>query len=108
MADPRDADLTAPGSFEWDSEKDRINRAKHGIGFDAAIEIFQRQILLRRSDRNQEERWTALGETDNRLSVMVFTWRGDAIRIISARRARKNEERDYRNATFERPPGSQD
>jgi len=84
--------------FEWDEAKNESNRAKHDIDFDDAIEIFHSRILLRRSDRNNEERWTALGDTGDRLIVVVFTRRAEVIRIISARRARKNEEREYRNA----------
>jgi hypothetical protein len=44
------------------------------------------------------KRWTALGEMGDRLIVVVFTWRAEVIRVISARRARKNEEAEYRNA----------
>ncbi|OYU91778.1 MAG: hypothetical protein CFE29_02645 [Bradyrhizobiaceae bacterium PARB1] len=83
--------------FDWDEEKNAINRAKHGIDFEDASELFFRPIILRRSDRKNEERWTALGPLENRLIVVVFTWRDRTIRIISARRARKNEEREYRN-----------
>jgi uncharacterized protein len=90
--------------FEWDEAKNEINRAKHEIDFDNAIEVFHGQILLRQSDRNNEERWTALGDTGDRLIVVVFTRREEVIRIISARRARKNEEREYRNAKMGRAP----
>ena len=103
-----DLDFLSPASFEWDDQKCKLNRAKHGIDFDNAIEIFQEPIILRRSDRNNEERWTALGYSDDRLIVVVFTRRADIIRIISARRARKNEEREYRNAKMGRPPQGQD
>jgi uncharacterized DUF497 family protein len=94
--------------FEWDNQKRELNLAKHGIDFDSAIEVFYGPIILRRSDRNNEERWTALGYSDDRLVVVVFTRRADVIRIISARRARKNEEREYRNAKVGRPPQGQD
>jgi uncharacterized protein len=98
------SDFPAPASFDWDERKNLLNFAKHGIDFDDAIEIFYRQITLRRSDRNNEERWIAVGLSENRLIAVVFTRRADVIRIISARRARKNEERDYRNAKVGRPP----
>jgi uncharacterized protein len=81
--------------FEWDEEKAASNRRKHGIDFDEAVEIFYGSSLLRRSDRNAEERWLAIGETEGRVVTVVFTWRGDTLRIISARRARKNEKRAY-------------
>ncbi|MEO6784056.1 MAG: BrnT family toxin [Bradyrhizobium sp.] len=65
-------------------------------------------MILRRSDRNNEERWIAIGFLENRLIAVVFTRRADAFRIISARRARKNEESEYRNAKMGRPPQGQD
>lgn len=101
-------DFLSPASFEWDDQKRGLNLAKHGIDFDSAIEVFYGPIILRRSNRNNEERWTALGHSDNRLIVVVFTQRADVIRIISARRARKNEERAYRNAKMGRSPQGQD
>jgi hypothetical protein len=101
-------ELLEADDFEWDEAKNEINRAKHDIDFDNAIDVFHGPILLRRSDRNNEERWTALGYADDRLIVVVFTRREDVIRIISARRARKNEEREYRNAEMGRSPKGQD
>jgi uncharacterized protein len=106
--DGSDFEFLSPASFEWDDQKRELNLAKHGIDFDSAIEVFYGSIILRRSDRNNEERWTALGYSGNRLIVVVFTRRADVIRIISARRARKNEEREYRNAKMGRSPEGQD
>src|SRR5579872_5607742 len=100
--DGSEFEFLSPESFEWDDQKRELNLAKHGIDFDGAIEVFYGPMILRRSDRNREERWTALGYSDNRLIVVVFTRRVDAFRIISARRARKNEEREYRNAKMGR------
>jgi uncharacterized DUF497 family protein len=82
-------------AVEWNEEKAAVNRRKHGIDFEDAIEIFYGVSLVRRSDRNKEERWLAIGETEGRVVTIVFTWRGDTLRIISARRARKNEKRAY-------------
>ncbi len=90
--------------FEWDERKSELNRAKHGIDFEEAIEVFYGPIIARRSDRNDEKRWIAIGHSEGRLIAVVFTQRADVIRIISARRARKNEEREYRNAEMGRPP----
>jgi uncharacterized DUF497 family protein len=101
-------EFLVPASFEWDDQKRELNLAKHDIDFDGATEVFYGPIILRRSDRNNEERWTALGYSENRLIVVVFTRREDVIRIISARRARKNEESEYRNAEVGRPPEGQD
>jgi uncharacterized DUF497 family protein len=97
MAD-KDFEFLVADGFEWDEAKNQINRAKHDIDFHDAIDVFHGPILVRRSDRNNEERWTALGFSEDRLIVVVFTRRAEVVRIISARRARRNEEREYRNA----------
>lgn len=101
-------DLESSGGFDWDKRKSKSNLDKHGIDFDDAVEIFYGPIILRRSDRNNEERWIAIGFLENKLIAVVFTRRADAFRIISARRARKNEESEYRNAKMGRPPQGQD
>jgi uncharacterized protein len=94
--------------FDWDKRKSASNLVKHGIDFEEAIEVFHGPVILRRSDRNDEERWVAIGHSENRLIAVVFTRRTGVIRIISARRARKNEEIEYRNAQMGRPPQGQD
>lgn len=101
-------DLESINGFDWDERKSRSNLAKHGIDFDGAAEIFYGPVVLRRSDRNNEERWLAVGFSENRLIAVVFTRRADVIRIISARRARKNEESEYHNAKMGRPAQGQD
>ena len=106
--DGPDLEFLSPASFEWDDRKCELNLAKHGIDFDSAIEVFYGPIILRRSDRNNEERWIAIGSLEERLITVVFTRRADAIRIISARRARKNEEREYGDAKVGRSPEGQD
>jgi uncharacterized protein len=90
--------MEIPMGFEWDDGKNRHNIAKHNIDFDDAKEVFYRPVITRQTNRGNEERWIAIGYSENRLIAVVFTWRNDVIRIISARRARKNEEREYRNA----------
>lgn len=90
--------------FEWDLRKNSANFEKHRIDFGDAIEIFYGPIILRRSDRKSEERWVAIGSVNGKLTAVIFVRRGDVVRIISARRARKNEEREYRNAEMGRPP----
>jgi uncharacterized protein len=94
--------------FQWDAKKNASNLKKHGIDFDDAVEIFYQLHLLYRSDRNKEERWIAIGETHSRLIAVIFTWRGDEIRIISARHARKDEERAYRQETMGRTTKRED
>jgi uncharacterized DUF497 family protein len=66
MADEQDAGVPFENirGFEWDEEKAASNRRKHGIDFDEAVEIFYGRTLVRRSDRKNEERWLAIGETE--------------------------------------------
>ena len=47
--------------FDWDQRKSDSNLAKHGIDFEGAVEIFYGPIMLRRSNRNNEDRWIAIG-----------------------------------------------
>lgn len=92
-------------TYEWDKAKNRQNIAKHGIDFEGARWIFQRPILVRRDDRQdyREDRWIALGELDGVVIVMVFTRRGDRIRIISVRKANRNERKVYQERTRQQP-----
>jgi uncharacterized DUF497 family protein len=95
-------------AVEWDPRKAASSRRKHGIDFDEAIEVFYGPNLVRRSDRNKEERWLAIGESEGRVIAVAFTWREDTLRIISARRARINEKRAYRQKKMGRAAEGQD
>jgi uncharacterized protein len=103
-----DFEFLAPTGFEWDDVKSDANLVKHGISFDEASEIFYRPIIIRKSTRNDEERWLAIGISHDRLMSVIFTRRSDLIRIISARHPRPDEKRAYRNAKMGRPPEGQD
>lgn len=94
--------------FAWDEEKGQANLIKHGIAFEEASEIFYGPIVVWRSNRNNEERWVAVGESHGRVVSVIFTRRNDLIRIISARHPRQNEERAYRNAKMGRPSEGKD
>jgi uncharacterized DUF497 family protein len=107
MADERITELVLR-TFDWDEQKNELNRVKHGIDFDDAIEIFYGPIILRRSDRNHEERWLAIGKSHDRIISVIFTHRSELIRIISARHPRRNEERAYHNASMGRSAQGQD
>lgn len=91
--------MKAPAGFEWDDAKNRRNIEKHGIDFDDVIEVFDEPLLLSRSDRNNEERWIAIGKSNGHIVAVIFTRRNDVIRIISARAARKNEKDAYCDTT---------
>jgi uncharacterized protein len=103
-----DFEFLAPTGFEWDEEKSKSNLTKHGIDFADASEVFYGPVILRGSNRNSEERWIAVGKSDDRILSVIFTRRKDVIRIISARHPRPNEERAYRNASVGRPTQGKD
>ena len=83
---------------EWDDEKNKINIKKHGVDFNDAILVFNDEYRLEDFDAvhsEYEERWKVIGMVEDIL-VVIYTERGDANRIISARHAEKYEEDDYR------------
>jgi uncharacterized DUF497 family protein len=92
----------SPIGFEWDDAKSNANVAKHGIDFEEASEVFYGPIIVWHSTRNKEERWIAIGKSNDRIISVIFTRRSELIRIISARHPRPNEERAYRNASMGR------
>jgi uncharacterized protein len=89
--------------FEWDENKAESNFLKHGIQFEEAVTVFADPYLLFTEDSSHsqgEEREWAIGETeDGSLVVVVFTMRGEQIRIISARKATKRECQQYESGT---------
>ena len=95
-------EFLAPAGFEWDEDKSNANLAKHGISFDDASEVFYGPVIVRGSNRNNEERWIAIGKSHDRIVAVIFTRRNDLIRIISARHPRPDEERAYRDASMGR------
>lgn len=83
--------------FEWDSEKDRINRKIHGISFSTAKFVFndiERWERYDSSHSESEDRWQTIGLVDKVLFV-VYTEQRECIRIISARIADENERKVY-------------
>ena len=83
--------------FEWDPRKNEANIAKHGIDFRDAIEVFRGFYLERVDDRLDygEERMIAYGEASGRVVVVVYVWRGDRRRMVSARKAARLEMKLY-------------
>ncbi len=88
--------------FEWDPNKARSNRGKHGITFDEASTVFNDPFFITFMDvehSQDEERYITLGLSVNqRLLMIAHTECGEVIRIISARKATKNERRFYEEA----------
>ena len=86
-------------TFEYDAAKSAANRAKHGIDFDRAQALWDDPWLLEAPARTEgEPRWLAIGRIDGMCWAAVWTPRGDAVRIISVRRARKEEIDRYEGA----------
>ena len=84
--------------FEWDDAKDAANKAKHGVGFAVARNIFNDVFAIERIDDRQdygEERYVVIGNVEGRLLSVTYTMRGETIRIISARGASPHEQRQY-------------
>jgi uncharacterized DUF497 family protein len=83
--------------YEWDAEKARANRRKHGIDFADAVTVFSDPLALTiPDDYPDEERFVTLGmDALGRLLVVVYTWRGERIRVISARQATRPERTQY-------------
>jgi len=83
--------------YQWDKNKSTSNFQKHGIEFVDAVSVFQDDLALTIPDRRfDEERFISIGmDAFGRILVVVFTWRGDEIRLISARRAERSERKQY-------------
>lgn len=79
--------------FEWDKTKRKLNLAKHGIDFRDAPRIFDGPLVTVEDDRPAygERRFVALGLLEGVVVSLVYSERGDAIRIISIRKALKHE-----------------
>jgi len=85
--------------FEWDKAKDAWTMQERGFGFDDATRIFSGHVVIWEDDRRDygEQRFRAVGETEGDILHVVYTWRGDVMRIISLRRANRKEIRLWRS-----------
>jgi uncharacterized DUF497 family protein len=85
--------------FEWDVRKAAGNRARHKVSFKEAVTVLGDPLGRITDDprhSQDEERLVLLGQSDrHRLLVVMFTERGDAIRLISARKATRGERSSY-------------
>lgn len=84
--------------FEWDEWKAAENLRKHGVDFADAALVLEDDLALTVEDPDAqgEERWVTMGHDPNqRVLVVSYTWRGERIRLISARKATGAERRRY-------------
>ncbi len=83
--------------FEWDENKEIINKQKHHISFDIAAQVFDDPYFIEMYDfehSTEEDRYIAIGKVKEILFV-VYTEKKDIIRLISARLATGEERRLY-------------
>lgn len=88
--------------FDWDDVKRHETLKKHGIDFVDAVEIFTQPFLRLPARSGAEIRELAVGYLNGKVIAVVFTLRDENIRIITARRARKDEREKYHAYVAER------
>ena len=83
--------------YQWDPDKAQANLRKHGIDFADAVSVFSDDLALTIEDKRfDEERFVTIGpDSFGRILVLVYTWRDDEIRVISARKATRTECKQY-------------
>ncbi len=83
--------------YQWDNNKAAANLRKHGIDFADAVLVFSDDLAITISDeRSNEERFVTIGiDALGRALVVVYTYRGTEIRLISARSATRQERQHY-------------
>jgi uncharacterized protein len=90
--------------FEWDESKATANLKKHGVSFKEAETVFDNVLAVIFDDEAHSEgerREIIIGHSqNNRLLLISFTERPNAIRIISARLATRREREDYEQNAF--------
>ena len=87
--------------LEWDGGKAASNLEDHGVDFaDAATVLFDDQAITVTDDSvDEEERYVTLGmDALGRCLIVVYTWRDETARLISARMATRSERRQYEGA----------
>jgi uncharacterized protein len=83
--------------FEWDEAKRLSNILKHGVDFADAVEVFAGRFTEAEDLRRAygERRSLVTGRLGDDVLRIVYTWRAERCRLISARRAKRNERRAY-------------
>ncbi len=94
-------DFSQVVGFEWDDGNLFKNWEKHKVGYWEAEQVFFNEPLLIYADEKHskyESRWYALGRPNKkRMLMIVFTIRGENLRVISARDMSRNERKIYEN-----------
>lgn len=90
--------LTRHGQrFSWDDDKRRLVRRAHGLDLADVCRVFDRDVLETYDDTHSasEDRWRGIGLLDDRFVFVAYTYRGDTIRLITARPAEPEEKLAY-------------
>lgn len=89
--------------FEWDEQKAALNLAKHGVSLADASAVFKDPFAFDTEDRSMdygEIRRRIIGLGNGRFLTVIYTERGETIRLISARKATPAERREYEDARW--------
>ena len=83
--------------FEYDEKKSQINKEKHGIDFVEAQKLWQDEdaLVIPANIVDNEIRYALISKRFTKCFIAIFTIRNNIYRIISVRRCRKNEEKNY-------------
>ena len=84
--------------YQWDPKKADLNNKKHGIDFADAVSVFEDEwaLTIKQQIVRTEQRFATVGaDFLGKIVVVVYTYRGDDIRLISARPATKAERNVY-------------
>ena len=86
--------------FEWDPRKNAANKRKHGVSFEEARTVFydERALLIQDPEEEDEDRFVLLGLSAGLRTLVVchcYREKDSVIRIVSARKANREERRDY-------------
>lgn len=81
--------------FEFDAQKSRLNREKHGISLEEGVRLWSVSAVEIEARTADEPRVMRIGRFGGKCYSCIFTTRGDKIRLISVRRSRRKEEEIY-------------
>jgi len=98
--------ISSDGRFEWENEKNILNKENHGFFFEEILCVFDDPFFLEAYDRENssldEERWKGIASIDQRIYFFIsYTERENRTRIISARLA-EPPEKEYYNENYQK------
>ena len=84
-------------TFEWDEKKRQANLQLHGFDLEDAEQVFESETITMADERFDygESRYVSFGMLQDLVVAVVYTERNDVLRVISLRKATRNEEKEY-------------